>query len=78
MSPLPPAFLEILLLSMMSQGMEHLCGQSGSAVAAVSSLCFLPTPSLLAGSEVRKRKSLDAMQARFSNKQNTGVFSTLL
>lgn len=67
-----------LVLSMMSHDTENLCGQFGSAVAAVSCLCFLPTPRLLAGSGVRKRKSLDVMQALFSNSPNTGVLSTLL
>lgn len=50
--PLRPAFPLVLLLSMTSHGMEHLFGQLGSAVPAVSSPSVLCTSSLLSGGVV--------------------------
>lgn len=57
----------ILLLSTISYGVGYTFGQVHSAVPSVSHPNFLPTPSLLAASEVRNRDSLDIVQSLFSS-----------
>jgi len=49
MSHLPSPFLELLLLSMISYGMEYPFGQFRPLVLAVAPLRFLCTPSLPTG-----------------------------
>ena len=65
---LPPPFHHLLLLSVLSHGMEYPFGQLESAVLAVSPPSFLCTPSLLTWSgSMRRRKGPEAVQALLSN-----------
>jgi len=67
MSPLPPFLPQLLLLSMVSFSMGYPFGQLGSAVPAVSFRSLLATLHLTCcGGNIRKRKSLDALQALLS------------
>lgn len=72
MSLHPPLFPQLLLLSMMLYGMEHVFGYTGSAVLAGSPPSLLPTPSLLEV-EGSFSEKVWTLQALLGNSQNTGV-----
>lgn len=78
MSPLPPPFPELFLLSTMPHGMEHPCGQFRSTIQVypLPSCCLALAYLLL--ERWGKRQSLAAVHALFSYGQNFGVTNTVL
>jgi len=75
LTPSPPPFPELLLLTTMSYDMGYPFGQLGSAVPAVFPANLLHVPSLFTGG-ARMGENLNAVQAFFSNSPNTGVLLT--